>query len=89
MIGKDPILLARDLDARGADGQTEYHGFHLNLGILKEPTAALTALQTYLEFLAVHRNSANIERDVKAQLHRAGLQGAVEVLRIGAGELVG
>jgi hypothetical protein len=88
-IGKDPILLARDLEARGARGGSEYHGFHLNLGLLKEPTQVVNALRSFLQFLAHHRHSADIERDIRDQLHRDGVNGAIEVLRLSAESMVG
>jgi hypothetical protein len=89
LIGKDPILLARDLQARGATGDSEYHGFHLNMGLIRNPDKAVEGLRNFLHFLAAHRHSANIEKDVQAQLHRQGLQGAIEVLRAGAESMVG
>jgi hypothetical protein len=92
-LGKDPILLARDLEAAAGAGQrkrkNEYHGFHLNLGMIKDPITALSALQRFLEFIAAHRKSASIEHDVKAMLHREGIKGAIEVLRQGAEQMVG
>jgi hypothetical protein len=88
LIGKDPILLARDLLARGADGSGEYHGFHLNLGLVKDPVTAVAGLRKFLHLLAVHRQGGDIEIAVKEQLHRAGLKGAIEVLRMG-GEAMG
>lgn len=89
LIGKDPILLARDLDARGGKGGSEYHGFHLNMGLIKEPAKAVANLRKFLQFLAIHRHSADIEKDVREQLHREGLQGAIEVLRVGSETLAG
>jgi hypothetical protein len=89
LIGKDPILLARDLRARSPNGKTEYHGFHLNMGLVKDPVAAVEGLRKFLHFLAVHRQSADIESDVRQQLHREGLAGAIEVLRMGGEALVG
>jgi len=88
LIGKDPILLARDIHGARYSGHQQYHGFHLNLGIIQKPEDALEVLQTFLNFLAVHRKSANIDRVIKQKLHRDGLQGAVEVLRGGSEALV-
>lgn len=88
-IGRDPILLARDLKAREASGGSEYHGFHLNLGLIRDPYKAVEALRKFLHLLADHRNSANIERDIKGRLHRKGLTGAIEVLRAGSEAMVG
>jgi hypothetical protein len=88
-IGKDPILLARDLDAVNREGRPEYHGFHLNLGVIKHPAKALNALQEFLAFLAIHRSSLDIEADIRERLHRDGLKGAIEVIRSEAGNLLG
>ncbi|BBL74398.1 hypothetical protein [Methylomagnum ishizawai] len=82
-IGKDPILLARDLNAVNQAGRPEYHGFHLNLGVIKHPSKALAALQEFLAFLAIHRQSPNIEVDIREKLHRDGIKGAIEVIRTG------
>jgi hypothetical protein len=81
LIGKDPILMARDLSARGMTRPDDYHGFHLNLGMLWEPNKAAEVLRQFLNFLSMHRDSANIENDIRRRLHRDGLQGAIEVLR--------
>ena len=88
LIGKDPILLARDLHGSRTTGATEYHGFHLNLGIMKDPEKALDVLQHFLNFLAVHRKSQSIESKIRQQLHRDGFEGAIEVLRGGAESLI-
>lgn len=92
LIGKDPILLARDLHAQKTGGESEYHGFHLNLGLIRDPNQALVALRKFLHLLAAHRQSADIEKEVKAQLHRKGIKGikgAIEVLRVSSEALVG
>ncbi len=88
LIGKDPILLARDLHSSRTTGATEYHGFHLNLGIIKDPEKAFDVLQHFLNFLAVHRKSRSIESKIRQQLHRDGFEGAIEVLRGGAENLI-
>lgn len=88
LIGKDPILLARDIHGARYHGRKQYHGFHLNLGIIQSPETALEVLQNFVNFLAVHRKNANIDHLIKQKLHRDGLQGAVEVLRGGSEALV-
>jgi hypothetical protein len=37
------------------------------------------ALQTFARFLATHRQSANLEADIRTELRREGFQGAVEI----------
>lgn len=81
LIGKDPILLVHDLHAQGGRGPSGYHGFRLCLGPLKQPDQALHALQEFLRFIASHRHSVDIEQDIRQRLHRAGLEGAIEVIR--------
>ena len=81
LIGKDPILLARDIQGSHSSGDQQYHGFHLNLGTIKDPESALEVLQNFINFLAVHRKNVDIDQLIKQKLHRDGLVGAVEVLR--------
>jgi hypothetical protein len=81
LIGKDPILSVHDLHAAGGRDPSGYHGFRLCLGMLHQPTKALSALQEFLRFVAAHRHSPDIEQDVRKRLHRQGLEGAMEVVR--------
>ena len=89
LIGKDPVLLARDLYASRTDVESEYHGFHLNLGLIKTESEALSTLRKFLNFLASHRKGGNIEKYIKEQLHKDGVTGAIEVLRAGSEAMVG
>jgi hypothetical protein len=89
LIGKDPVLLARDLYASRTDSESEYHGFHLNLGLIKTESEALATIRTFLNFLASHRKGGNIEKHIQEQLHRDGIKGAIEVLRVGSEAIVG
>lgn len=86
LAGKDPIILVRDLVQTLDDNGEEFHGFHLNLGVLHKPNQVLDALRQFLQFLTSHRNSTNIERDIREKLHRDGWAGAIEVIRAGAQE---
>lgn len=89
LIGKDPVLLARDLYASRTDAESEYHGFHLNLGLIKTESEALATIRAFLNFLACHRKGGNIEKHIQEQLHRDGIKGAIEVLRVGSEAMVG
>jgi hypothetical protein len=89
MIGKDPILLVHDLHAKGGRGEVGYHGFRLNLGLIRNEAQALEVLQEFLSFVANHRQSADIEEEIRKHLHRAGIDGAIEVIREGAKDLAG
>ena len=88
LIGRDPIILVHDLHAKGGKGESGYHGFRLCLGLLKNSAKALLAMQEFLRFVHNHRRSADIEKDIRQRLHHAGLEGALEVIREGAGELM-
>jgi len=88
LIGKDPIIIVHDLHAKGGRGESGYHGFRLCLGLIKDASKALDAMQEFLRFVHQHRRSADIEKDIRRQLHHAGLEGALEVIREGAGELM-
>ncbi|MGY6276340.1 hypothetical protein [Methylomonas sp. MgM2] len=88
LLGKDPILLVHDLHAKGGRGASGYHGFRLCLGAIKNPEQALKALQEFLRFISDHRKSPNIEKDLQRRLHRDGLEGAIEVIREGASEMM-
>ncbi len=89
LIGKDPIILVHDLHAKGGRGESGYHGFRLCLGLINNGQQALAALQKFLRFVHQHRHSADIEKDIREQLHRKGLEGAVEVIREGAEAMMG
>ena len=80
LIGRDPIIAVHDSAAMGWRGTAGFHGFHLHLGIQRTPRQALLALQTFARFLATHRLSANLEADIRTELRREGVQGAVEIL---------
>ena len=88
LIGKDPILLVHDLHAKGGRGPSGYHGFRLCLGVIKNSEQALHAMQEFLRFIADHRSSPNIEKDLQRRLHREGLEGAIEVIRESAQEMM-
>jgi len=88
LIGKDPILLVHDLHAKGGRGESGYHGFRLCLGAIKKPEQVLKALQEFLQFVSLHRNSSSIEKDLQRKLHRQGVEGAIEVIREGASEMM-
>lgn len=88
-IGKDPVLIVRDMHRSGPRDGGEYHGFHLNLGLIQKPVRALHALQEFLRFLNLHHDSPNIERDIKDRLHKDGFIGTIEVIREGAKDAMG
>jgi hypothetical protein len=80
LIGRDPIIAVHDLEAIEQHGSDGFHGFHLHLGILRTPRQALTALQAFARFLRTHRQSADIETDIRSELRREGILGSFEIL---------
>jgi hypothetical protein len=79
-IGRDPIIAVHDLAAMDKSGTTDFHGFRLSLGLLRTPQQALLALQAFARFLATHRRSTDLEAEIRADLRREGLMGAIEIV---------
>lgn len=78
-IGRDPIIAVHDMQALGKGGIAGFHGFRLSLGLLRTPHQALMGLQSFARFLVTHRQSADLEADIRANLRREGLMGAIEI----------
>ena len=78
-IGRDPIIAVHDMQALGKGGTAGFHGFRLSLGLLRTPHQALMGLQAFARFLVEHRNSADLEADIRARLRREGFSGAIEI----------
>lgn len=88
-IGHDPIILVYDLYAPDSINKKQtYKGFRLALGILKHPEQAMAKLQEFFRFIVIHRNSANLEREIKRALHREGFEGMVKILRESTTEIL-
>ena len=80
IVGKDPIIAVHDLDALGSTGTADFHGFRLHLGLLRTEEQALLALQTFSRFLGTHRQSADLEAEIRRTLRREGMIGAIEII---------
>jgi hypothetical protein len=82
-IGHDPTILVYDQRAKnGRDGRN-YHGFRLNLGLMRNPEQALARLQEFVRFVALNRAADDLDRVVRHEMHREGLDGFVKILREG------
>ena len=79
-IGRDPIIAVHDLAAMDKTGTTDFHGFRLSLGLLRTPQQALQGLQAFARFLVTHRRSKDLEAEIRADLRREGLAGAIEII---------
>jgi hypothetical protein len=44
------------------------------------PQQALLGLQAFARFLMTHRHSTDLEADIRANLRREGLMGAIEII---------
>jgi hypothetical protein len=80
LIGRDPIIAVHDLEAMDGPGIARFHGFHLHLGILRTPRQALMALQTFAQFVGTHRQSKNLEAEIRSELRREGMLSMIEIL---------
>jgi len=79
-IGHDPIIAVHDLAAMDDTGTTDFHGFRLRLGLLRTHQQALLALQNFVRFLRMHRQSVDLEADIRRGLRREGFAGAIEII---------
>ena len=88
LIGNDPIILVYDLRAPNDRKSRGFHGFRLNLGLVKHPGQALARLQEFLRFIALNRSAIRLDRSIRRELYREGLDGMVKILRDASTELL-
>ncbi len=79
-IGRDPLIVVYDLYAGEESRSKRYRGFRLALGLFRHGEQAAVRLHEFLRFLAEHRAVRGLEREVKRQLHREGMEGMLKVL---------
>jgi hypothetical protein len=83
-IGRDPIVLMYDTyQPKSAHSKEKhnYHGFRLNLGVIKNPQQAMAKLQEFLKFVTKNRTAECLSCEVERELHREGLSNMVKILR--------
>jgi hypothetical protein len=83
-IGRDPMVVVYDMykpSGVKTKEKANYHGFRLNLGIIKNPEQALAKLQEFLKFVAKNRMADCLSCEVERELHREGLGNMVKLLR--------
>ena len=83
LIGRDPTIIFYDCCGSG-----NYCGFRLNLGLLKNAEQALARLQQFIRFVAANRTAAHLDREVRRELHREGLDGMIKLMRETTTELL-
>jgi hypothetical protein len=79
-IGREPIISVHDLAAMSESGTDDFHGFRLHLGLMHRPQQALAALQNFVRFLSTHRQSLDLEAEIRRDLRREGVAGAIEII---------
>jgi hypothetical protein len=81
-IGREPIIAVHDLAALRKDRtpDPDFHGFRLHLGLMHTPKQALLALQNFVRFLTTHRQSVDLEAEIRKNLRREGLAGAIKII---------
>jgi hypothetical protein len=87
-IGHDPMILVYDRYAPNAARPTNYKGFRLSLGLLRHPEQALARLQDFVRFIAIHNHSESLDREVRRELHREGVEGMIKILRESTTEIL-
>jgi hypothetical protein len=80
LMGKGPVISVHDLRALREGGTHGFHGFRLHLGLMHSEEQALLALQSFARFLATHRQSVDLEADIRRDLRREGIIGAIEII---------
>ncbi len=83
-IGRDPMVVVYDIYRPfgvKSKEKANYHGFRLNLGIIKNPVQALAKLQEFLKFVAKNRMADCLSYEVERELHREGLGNVVKLMR--------
>ena len=79
-IGREPLIAVHDLAAMDDTGTADFHGFRLHLGLMRTPQQALLALQNFVRFVSTHRQSVDLEAEIRTDLRREGLAGAIEII---------
>jgi hypothetical protein len=81
LIGCDPTIIVYDLYGRNHKNAGGYRGFRLNLGLIRHPEQAMARLQEFVRFIAINRCAERLDREVRRELHREGIEGIVKILR--------
>ena len=79
-LGKGPAIVVHDLAAVCEGRATGFRGFKLHLGLMHRAEQALLALELFTRFLATHRRSVDLEAEIRGDLRREGIIGAIEII---------
>jgi hypothetical protein len=83
LIGHDPTIIYYD-----SYGSGNYHGFRLNLGLMRKAEQALARLQEFMRFVTAHRTALHLDREIRRELHREGVEGIIKLLHETGTELL-
>jgi len=81
LIGCDPSIVVYDRYGCSRRDAGNYCGFRLNLGLIRNAEHALARLQEFIRFIAINRTAERLDREVRRELHREGIEGIVKILR--------
>ncbi|MGP0062214.1 MAG: hypothetical protein ACLQGP_01260 [Isosphaeraceae bacterium] len=88
LIGCDPTIIVYDRYGCSRTDVGSYCGFRLNLGLMKNTEQALARLQEFIRFIATNRTAERLDREIRRELHREGVDGIVKLLRETSTELL-
>ena len=88
LIGCDPTIVVYDLYGCSRSDAGNYCGFRLNLGLIRNAEHALARLQEFIRFIAINRTAERLDREIRRELHREGIDGIVKLLRESSTELL-
>jgi hypothetical protein len=88
LIGCDPTIIVYDLYGCTQKNAGNYRGFRLNLGLLRNGEQAMARLQEFIRFVATNRCAERLDREVRRELHREGVDGIIKLLRETSAELL-
>lgn len=88
LIGHDPVIIFYDCYSAATNDPATYRGFRLCLGLMKHPGQALARLQECIRFIAANRACVQLDREIRRELHREGVEGIIKVLRETATDLL-
>jgi hypothetical protein len=80
LIGRDPTIMVYDLYAQEGKAAGNYRGFRIHLGRFRHAEQALARLQEFLRFVNTRRAANSLDSEVRKELHREGMSGAVKLL---------
>jgi hypothetical protein len=79
LVGKDPVVVVLDSDS-WVENRKSGRGFRCCLGLMKSTEAAKDMLVTLSQILLDTEKCKNIDKAFRKEIHREGINGAVEII---------